>query len=244
MNQQTVLITGSSRGIGKAAAIEFAKRGFRVVIHGNHSVKELVELQEYLTKEFGAEVLMQRGDISDSSFVKTMFQNIEKTFGSVDVLVNNAGISQIGLFQDMTEDEWDRMLATNLSSVFYCCKQAVNGMLQKGSGRIINVSSMWGSCGASCEVAYSATKGGVNAFTKALAKELAPSHISVNAIAFGVIDTEMNGHLDENERLSLEEEIPFGRFANVKEAGSFICHVAEADLYMTGQIIGFDGAFL
>jgi 3-oxoacyl-[acyl-carrier protein] reductase len=103
---------------------------------------------------------------------------------------------------------------------------------------------MWGSCGASCEVAYSATKGGVNAFTKALAKELAPSHISVNAIAFGVIDTEMNGHLDEEERRSLEEEIPFGRFADAKEAGSFICHVEEADLYLTGQIIGFDGGFL
>jgi 3-oxoacyl-[acyl-carrier protein] reductase len=244
MDKQVVLITGSSRGIGKAAAVEFAKRGFRVVIHGNHSVKELMELREYLEKEIGAEVLMQCGDISDSSFVKTMFQTIEKTFGSVDVLVNNAGISQIGLFQDMTEEEWDRMLATNLSSIFYCCKQAVNGMLQKGSGRIINVSSMWGSCGASCEVAYSATKGGVNAFTKALAKELAPSHISVNAIAFGVIDTEMNGHLDEEERRSLEEEIPFGRFANAKEAGSFICHVAEADLYLTGQIIGFDGGFL
>jgi 3-oxoacyl-[acyl-carrier protein] reductase len=244
MNKQTVLVTGSSRGIGKAAAIEFAKRGFRVVIHGNHSVTELQALYDYLTNELRAEVLLQCGDISDSSFVKTMFHNIEETFGCVDVLVNNAGISYIGLFQDMTEEEWDHILATNLSSVFYCCKQAVRGMLKKGSGRIINVSSMWGICGASCEAAYSATKGGINAFTKALAKELAPSHISVNAIAFGVIDTDMNRHLEESERGALAEEIPFGRFADVKEAGSFICHAAEADLYMTGQIIGFDGGFL
>ena len=145
---------------------------------------------------------------------------------------------------DMSDGEWRTILDTNLSSAFYCCREAIPYMVSKKEGKIINISSMWGTSGASCEAAYSASKSGLDGLTRALAKELAPSNIQVNAVAFGVIDTEMNGRLDSAERAALEEEIPAGRFGTVEEAARLVLMLAEAPPYLTGQVIGMDGGFL
>lgn len=173
-----------------------------------------------------------------------MFKEIEKGCRHLDVLVNNAGISHIGLLSDMSDEQWDAVLKTNLSSVFYCCRAAIPAMVSVKHGRIINVSSMWGISGASCETAYSASKSGVNGLTRALAKELAPSNIQVNAVACGVIDTVMNSQLDDEERQSLEYEIPMGRFGSPDEIAKVIWDLANAPEYMTGQVIGVDGGYL
>lgn len=160
------------------------------------------------------------------------------------MLVNNAGISHIGLLSDMSDDEWDAVIQTNLSSVFYCCRAAIPKMVSEKRGRIINVSSMWGVSGASMEAAYSASKSGVNGLTRALAKELAPSNIQVNAIACGVIDTVMNSQLSESEKKALEYDIPMGRFGSPAEIAKVIWDLANAPEYMTGQILGVDGGYL
>ena len=161
----------------------------------------------------------------------------------IDILVNNAGISHIGLLQDMTYEEWQNIINVNLGSVFTMCKNVIPFMLKAGHGKIINISSVWGNVGASCEVAYSASKGGINSFTRALAKELAPSNIQVNAIAFGAIDTDMNHFLDEEERTSLIDEIPAGRLASPEEAAQFITSISDSGTYLTGQIISMDGGW-
>ena len=173
-----------------------------------------------------------------------LFETISGTFGSIDILINNAGISRIGLLQDMSFGEWNLLISSNLSSVFHCCKLAIPGMVAAQDGRIINISSVWGVCGASCEAAYSASKGGVNALTRALAKELAPSHISVNAIACGAIDTEMNHFLHREELISLLEEIPAGRMGKAEEVADLAYHLAYKEDYLTGQIIGLDGGWI
>ena len=176
--------------------------------------------------------------------VRKIFQIIEKECGGVDILINNAGIAWFGLLTDMTDNDWDKILATNLSSVFYCSRAAIPYMVSKKCGKILNISSMWGTVGASCEVAYSATKSGIHGLTRALAKELAPSNIQVNAIACGVIDTEMNGRLNEEERQDLMDEIPSGRFADPEEVAELALKLTDTPAYMTGQIIGIDGGFI
>ena len=173
-----------------------------------------------------------------------MFADIHQTCGHLDVLVNNAGISYIGLLMDMSDEDWRQVIDTNLSSVFYCCRAAIPPMISRKSGRIINISSMWGTSGASCEAAYSASKSGVNGLTRALAKELAPSNIQVNAIACGVIDTEMNRQLSAEERKELEDAIPAGRYGTPDEIARIVWDTANAPEYMTGQIIGVDGGYL
>ena len=160
------------------------------------------------------------------------------------MLVNNAGVSYIGLFQDMKPEDWDRIVRTNLTSVFNCCRLAIPMMLTKKRGKIINISSVWGVCGASCEAAYSATKGGVNALTKALAKELAPSNIQVNAIACGAIDTEMNHFLHREDLIALLDEIPAGRLGQAAEVADLAYHLGYKESYLTGQIIGLDGGWM
>ena len=172
-----------------------------------------------------------------------MFQTIHEKCNGIDILINNAGIAHIGLLCDMTDDEWNRILQTNLSSVFYCSRAAIPHMVSQKSGKILNISSIWGSVGASCEAAYSATKSGVNGLTKALAKELAPSNIQVNAIACGAIDTVMNGQLDEEERRELEAEIPAGRFGTCEEVAELVYDLTAKHNYLTGQIIGLDGGW-
>jgi 3-oxoacyl-[acyl-carrier protein] reductase len=171
-------------------------------------------------------------------------EEAQQQLGAIDCLVNNAGISHIGLLSDMTADEWNTLIQTNLTSVFNCCKQVIPGMVARQSGSILNISSVWGVCGASCEVAYSASKGGINAFTKALAKELAPSRITVNAIACGAIDTRMNHFLSEEERTQLIEEIPACRMGTPEEVARLALELSGAHPYLTGQVITLDGGWI
>lgn len=243
MARKTVLVTGASRGIGKAAAVKFAKKGYNVAISCINNEERLMQTKQ-LVESYQVSCLAYVGDMGDMDCCKELFGQMKKTFGGLDVLVNNAGISYVGLLQDMKPEDWDRIIKTNLTSVFNCCKLAIPEMLSKGCGKIVNVSSVWGVSGASCEVAYSAAKGGMNAFTKALAKELAPSRIQVNAIACGAIDTEMNQWLAEDELISLIEEIPAGRLGKAEEVADLIYHLSYKDNYLTGQVIGLDGGWI
>lgn len=265
----TVLITGSSHGIGRETAKLFARKGFNVVVNCRQSAAELEKLAAELEKS-GAEtkkpvaesekfagasgksagesaekirVLPIVRDVSRPGQVAEMFEIMSDHHMLPDLIINNAGISQIGLLQDMTPSEWNDVISVNLTSVFNVCKCAIPHLLHAGGGRILNISSVWGSVGASCEVAYSASKGGVNAFTKALAKELAPSGIQVNAVAFGAVDTRMNAFLSPEELETLIGEIPAGRLCTAAEAASVIYGVASANGYMTGQIITADGGW-
>lgn len=241
---KTVLITGASRGIGRAIAVAFAGAGYRLVITCSNSREELLSLKRELKTQFHVDVLPSIGDVSSYSYMQQLFSEITERFGGVDVLINNAGISHIGLLSDMTIEDWNRIVSTNLTSVFSSCKLAIPYMVHQKAGKIINISSIWGIAGASCEVAYSACKGGVNAFTKALAKELAPSNIQVNAIACGVIDTQMNACFSEEEREALTEEIPAGRFGLPEEVAALALQLAAGNDYLTGQIITLDGGWL
>ena len=243
MNKKSILITGSSRGIGRACAKAYAKAGYHVFPNCVHQVEHLEELAHEILSDGGSCTAVP-GDVSNPDEVRKIFQIIEKECGGVDILINNAGIAWFGLLTDMTDNDWDKILATNLSSVFYCCRAAIPHMVSVKCGRIINISSMWGTAGASCEAAYSATKSGIHGLTKALAKELAPSNIQVNAIACGVIDTEMNARLNEEERAALAEEIPSGRFSSPEEVAELVLLLCSSPSYMTGQIIGMDGGFI
>lgn len=242
--KKTVLITGASRGIGRAAAHAFARAGYNLIITCLKSADELTALKKELEQSWPVDVLPFVGDVSSAPDMEALFEAANNRFGGVDVLINNAGISHIGLLSDMSLEDWNRMVGVNLTSVFLSCKLALPRMIHQKSGKIINISSVWGVAGASCEVAYSACKGGVNAFTKALAKELAPSNIQVNAIACGVIDTQMNACFTEEERLALMDEIPAGRFGTPEEVAALALQLAEGNDYLTGQVIVLDGGFL
>lgn len=242
MARKTVLVTGASRGIGKAIAVKFAKKNYNVVINCVRSEDRLLQTKKEI-ESYQVPCLAFLGDMGDMQQCQALFEKIKKQFGTVDVLVNNAGISYIGLLQDMTSEDWDKVIRTNLTSVFNCSKLAIPDMVAQKYGKIINISSVWGNVGASCEVAYSATKGGINAFTKALAKELAPSNIQVNAVACGAIDTEMNQFLEEDELISLVEEIPTGRLGRAEEVADLVYHLGYKNAYLTGQVIGLDGGW-
>ena len=243
MKPTTALITGASRGIGHATAQVLAAKRYDLVLNCLHSKSELEEFASSLREEYKIRVLTCCGDIGNYDFVCDLFRRIQDFCPGIDILINNAGIDSIGLFTDMTLEEWNRIINTNLTSVFSCCKLAIPYMVSQKRGCIINISSAWGSVGASCEVAYSASKGGVNALTRALAKELAPSNIQVNAIACGVIDTDMNRCFSEEERAALAEEIPAGRFGTPEEAARLILQLTESPSYLTGQVIGLDGGW-
>lgn len=240
----TVLITGASRGIGKAIAYRFAKEGYSLIINCSKSSEALANLKKELEETYQVPILASVGNVGDYSYVQQLFDEIQEHFGGVDVVVNNAGISHIGLLTDMSIEEWKHLMDVNLSSVFYTSKLAVPHMVSQRKGKIINISSVWGNVGASCEVAYSASKGGMNSFTKALAKELAPSNIQVNAIACGCIDTEMNQCFSAEERQALADEIPAGRFGTPEEVAAFVYSLAEEHNYLTGQIITLDGGWV
>lgn len=242
MAKKVVLVTGASRGIGKAIAVKFAKKGYHVIINCAHREQELLQAKKEI-ESYQVSCTAFLGDVGDLAACEQLFAQIRKQYGTLDVLVNNAGISYIGLLQDMTSADWERIIHTNLTSVFNCCKLAIPMMLQAGQGKIVNISSVWGNVGASCEVAYSATKGGINAFTKALAKELAPSNIQVNAVACGAIDTEMNRWLEEDELISLVDEIPTGRLGRAEEVADLVYHLGYKNAYLTGQVIGLDGGW-
>ena len=244
MEKKTVLVTGSSRGIGRAIAIAFAKQGYHVFLNCNHSIIEIEKVRAEIEALPDGSCDVVIGDVGNPDTVSDIFKKIYKKCDSLDILVNNAGISLIGLFTETSDKDWNRIVQTNLSSVFYCSRNAATKMVSKKSGKIINISSMWGTSGASCEVAYSATKAGVHGLTKAMAKELAPSNIQVNSIACGVIDTTMNSQLSDEEALALKYEIPVGRFGTPEEVASVALHLAETPAYLTGQIIGVDGGFI
>lgn len=229
-----VLITGASRGIGAACARVFAKSGYDVIINYNNSKKEALELAE----EIGAETI--RADVSDSAQVAEMF----KAAGEVDVLVNNAGISGFYMLDAMSDDEWDRLIGVNLSGVFYCTRAVLPQMLRRKSGAIVNVSSMWGICGASCETAYSASKAGVIGLTKALAKEVGPSGIRVNCVAPGAVDTDMNKKLGEDAIKELCEETPLGRLGKPEEVARAILFLADDEGFITGQVLSPNGGLV
>lgn len=241
--KKTILITGASRGIGKAIALECARRGYNLVLTCKNRIDEL-ETVANESREYGVACMTFAGDMGVFQTVKNLFEKIEEVYEGIDVVINNAGISHIGLLTDLEVEEWERVINTNLSSVFYCSKLAVPYMVRKKSGKIINISSVWGNVGASCEVAYSASKGGVNSFTKALAKELAPSNIQVNAFALGVIDTEMNQCFSQEEREGMIEEIPAGRLGTTLEIAKIITSLLEGQEYLTGQVITVDGGYL
>ena len=240
---KTAIITGASRGIGRAIAIEFAKEGANIVI--NYSKDELgAEETLKILKSIGVVAYKIKEDVSSFEGAKKIIDFTLKSFGKIDILVNNAAKSTIGLFMDSSKEEIEGILNTNLLGPLYLSKMAIPHMINR-KGVILNISSMWGEVGASCEVLYSTSKGGVNLFTKALAKEMAPSNIRVNAIAPGVIDTSMNSFLSEEDRENLEEEIPVGRFGSPEEIGKiavFLC--SEDSSYITGQIIRADGGYI
>ena len=233
---KNILITGGSRGIGKACVYEFSNNGYRVFLNYNKSSDEA----EKIKNETGA--VMVKADVSDSKQVNDMAEFIHTNYGKIDVIVNNAGISQQKMFTDITENDWDRMFDVNMKSMYLVTKAFVDDMIYKHSGKIINISSMWGQLGASCEAVYSATKGAINSFTKALGKELAISGIKVNAISCGAIDTEMNSFLTQEEREDLENEIPAGRFGTTEEVAKLALYLASDDSnYINGQILSIDG---
>lgn len=233
------LVTGASRGIGKCIAECLAKEGYHLILTCHKSLEQLQNFAAYLENKYGITCIAKQCDMKNAEEVRLLFEGIP----SLDILINNAGISYVGLLQDMTPEEWNDVMSTNLSSAFYTSKYAIPLMLQKGTGHIINISSVWGNVGASTETAYSASKGGLNAFTKALAKELAPSGIRVNAIACGLIDTEMNAHLSEDDLVVLTEEIPVGRMGTPEEVGTTIISLLHMPSYLTGQIITLDGGW-
>ena len=243
MAHKTVLITGASRGIGRAIAQIFADAGWSVGICCKKNIAELSEFNKYI-EATGSQCFDFIGDMGCYEEAQKFITEARKALGPIDCLINNAGISHIGLLSDMHAEEWNEIIQTNLTSVFNCCKQVIPDMVARQSGSIINISSVWGSCGASCEVAYSASKGGMNAFTKALAKELAPSRITVNAIACGAIDTEMNQFLSEEERDQLIDEIPACRMGTPEEVGRLALQLAGKHSYLTGQIITLDGGWI
>ena len=242
--KQTALITGASRGIGAALAETFAHAGYQLALCCHKSQEQLRDLADQLQKKYHTPVLIFIGDVGEYAFVEDMVKQTLDTFGSIDVLINNAGISYIGLLTDMTIDDWNQIVATNLTSVFSACRCTVPSMVHNKSGRIINISSVWGNVGASCEVAYSACKGGINSFTRALGKELAPSNITVNAIACGVIDTDMNRCFSEEERAELVAEIPAERMGQPQEVAELALSIASGHAYLNGQIITFDGGWI
>ena len=237
--KRTALITGASRGIGKAIALKFAQNGYDLILTCVSSISMLKEFASDLEASCGISCKAMQVDSGDYTQVQNLFSQIDR----LDVLVNNAGIAHIGLLSDMTPEEWHRIMHTNLDACFYTCRHAIPLMLQNHCGRIINISSVWGNVGASMEVAYSASKGGVNSFTKALAKELAPSNIQVNAIACGAIDTDMNSCFSEDDLEILTAEIPADRLGRTDEVASMAAFLADAPEYLTGQIITIDGGW-
>jgi len=241
--KKTALITGASRGIGAALAETFAAAGYHLALCCRTSQSQLTMLSEQLKQQYGVRILTFFGDVGDHTFVSQMAEQTLQEFGKIDVLINNAGISYIGLLTDMDITDWNRIVAANLTSVFSTCRCLVPSMVAAKSGRIINISSVWGNIGASCEVAYSACKGGINSFTRALGKELAPSNIQVNAIACGVIDTDMNRCFSEEERDSLVAEIPAGRMGKPEEVAELALSLATGSTYLNGQILTLDGGW-
>ncbi len=241
--KKTAIITGGSRGIGAATAEIFAEAGYAVVINYHRSEDAALMLRDRLRKTY-PETEVFCTDVSTSEGADALVKYASERFGSVDVLVNNAGIAHAGLFTDMTDDEYRRIMSVDLDGAFFCSRAAAKEMIRAHSGAIVNISSMWGLVGASCEVAYSAAKAGVIGLTKALAKELGPSGIRVNCVAPGVIATEMNSHLSDEDIAALADETPLSRIGEPHEVAEAVLFLAsEKAAFITGQTLSCDGGF-
>ncbi|MCC0698456.1 SDR family oxidoreductase [Clostridioides sp. ZZV15-6383] len=244
MKNKTVLITGGSRGIGKALSKAFAKEGYNILINFNKSENEAKELYTILNEK-NFSVKLFKADVSNREDVENMMDYCVKEFGGLDVLVNNAGISQDKLFTDITDEDWDNMMNINLKGSFYCSQVALKYMISEKKGNIINISSIWGISGASCEVHYSITKAGMIGMTKALAKEVGPSNIRVNSIAPGVIDTDMLSGYNEEDINVLVEETPLMRLGTPEDiANCAIFLASDKSNFITGQVISPNGGFV
>lgn len=238
---KTALITGGTKGIGKAIALAFLQRGYEVVLNYHSDQRAALATQEEFNI-LGYCPILLRADVSDELQVRGMFKEFFSIYDKLDVLVNNAGISCVKVIQDVTLGEWNKIFDTNIKSVFLCCREVTDKMVCAGGGSIINISSIWGEVGASCEVAYSASKGAVIAFTKALAKELAPSNVRVNCVSPGVIDTAMNSHLSPDELEDLINSVPMGRIGLPSDVGEACAMLAETG-YITGEVLSVGGGF-
>ena len=241
---RTALITGASRGIGRAAAELLAERGYRLMLNYFRSEGSVQELKQKLTAA-GADAEIFQADVGDPRQAEAMAEACCKRFGRVDVLINNAGIADVGLLTEVTDERWDRLWRVNVGGVFYTCRAVLPGLIREKRGKIINLSSIWGIAGASCEAAYSATKAAVIGLTKALAKEVGPSGIQVNCIAPGAVETDMNAALDEAALRSLREETPLGRLGTPREIAAAIAFLAsEESDFITGQVLSPNGGLV
>ena len=238
---KTIIVTGGSRGIGAAIVSLLAKENYNIVLNYNKSEEIAKKMQEEFTK-IGKTVEIFKADVSKREEVKKLVDFTIEKFGKIDVLINNAGISQTKLFTDITDEDWNNMLNIDLNSVFYMSQEVAKHMIHEKEGCIINISSIWGMVGASCEVHYSVAKAGVDAMTKSLAKELGPSNIRVNSIAPGIIDTDMNKYLSEKELEQIKEEIPLGKIGETSSIAKCAKWLIE-DNYTTGQIIAINGGW-
>lgn len=239
--KKTIIVTGASRGIGAAIVNLLAGEDYNIILNYNKSEEIAKKMKQEFTEK-GYSVEIYKADVSQREQVKGLVKFTIEKFGKIDILINNAGISQTRLFTDITDEDWNNMLNVNLNSVFYMTQEVVPYMIHEKNGCIINISSIWGSVGASCEVHYSVSKAGVDAITKSLAKELGPSNIRVNSIAPGIIDTDMNKYLSDEELANIEEEIPLGKIGNPEAIAKCVKWLIE-DEYTTGQIIGINGGW-
>ncbi len=243
MHKKTALVTGGAKGIGAAVCRALAKDGYNIALNFNTSEKEAKCLKNQLSSITSVEIF--KADVSDSEQVKKMFSEIENTFGGVDVLVNNAGIAGQALFTDITDEMWQKMIGTNLTGAFNCCRSALPYMIREKCGTIINIASMWGEVGASMEVHYSAAKAGLIGLTKALAKEVGLSGITVNAVSPGVVLTDMMAQFSEEDKKVLADETPMGVLGTPEDIASTVSFlVSEKARFITGQVVSVNGGFV
>ena len=239
---KVVIVTGASRGIGKEIARDLAKKGHTVIANYNKSKEQILELKNELEQE-KIYIDIFQADISKRDGAKKIVEYTINKYGKIDILINNAGISQIKEFTQITDEDWNNIINTNLNSVFYMTQESCRNMIHNKDGCIINISSIWGLVGSSCEVHYSVSKAGIDAMTKSLAKELGPCNIRINSIAPGIINTEMNSSLNKEEINKIKEEIPLERIGETKDIEKCVEWLIE-DKYTTGQIISINGGWV
>ncbi len=241
--KEYALVTGASRGIGKAIATELANKGYNLIITCEKSEIELKQLEKELLEK-GVECLSYCGSIEEKDFQDELFAYINKLDITISTLINNAAVSSISLLQDMEDDLIEKIISINLKAPILLTKRVIKEMISNKKGKIINISSVWGIYGASCESVYSATKAGLNIFTKSIAKELAPSNIQVNCVACGLVDTDMNNDIQEEDLISIINDIPANRIAKTKDIAKMVLSILETSDYLTGQTIQIDGGWM